>query len=135
MKKSRPRSKYRYKVIKRKTRMSALINGNSLLSIKYLKGKIVYSHPSTLGIFTFLNYEDAINWMDRITISRGNEYTIVRVLPKSRGKNPSYVCSELSTDTLIKFYEDHKKTKFGYAIKRNVPPRNIMCYSSVEVID
>lgn len=125
--------KVRYKVIKRRTRKSALINGNSRFSLTYEKGRDVFAREDTLGVFVFTNRKSAEDWLWNFDIDHEEEELIlVRVIPIGRGKTPNSIASGVRTENLEYFYKDEEE---GYWTLFNTPPDQTLCYPGVHVLD
>jgi hypothetical protein len=118
------RIRYKYKAIKKRSRTSAIINGNSKYSRQYIKGENVYAHGNTMGLMVFKNREDAQEWADG-----GYGLIVVRVLPIGRGKTVVAICSDTSTEGLDQFYSG-KHSYYSFT-----PPDNTMAYPGVFVVD
>jgi len=122
--------KVRYKVVKRRTRNSAVINGNSRYSIKYEKGADVFAREETLGVFVFTNRRAAESWAWYIDRDHeDDEIIILRVLPIGKGKTPQRISPSIDTDVLNLFYNDED---YHYM---NVPHDYTLCYPGVHVLD
>jgi len=124
------RIKYKYKVVKRKSRMSAMINGNSKYARRYLDGEKVYAHGNSLGILLFETLEAADDWASywhRVKEAKV-DFIILKVIPIGRGKRIEWVSSGIDTEDLDYFYSN-KETTF-----RIMAPRRTMAYPGVEVI-
>ena len=127
----------RYKVVKRKTRMSAVINGNSIYAIQYLKGSKVFARPETLGIMTFKSRYDAVNWKDGIEYHEYNNHwdgddvhlKVIAVETIGRGKVPKSISSSVRSDRLKSFYKNPH-----YRINTNPVDRTV-CYPGVRVLE
>ena len=121
--------KYKYKVIKRKTRMSCIINGKSKYARKYIKNENVYAIEGTLGIMVFKLRRDAQSFVGIIRDPYYNPYIIVRVIPIGKGKTVKAIARDMNTYDLDVFYND----LFKLPISR--PPHNTMAYPGVFVVD
>lgn len=123
--------KVRYKVVKRRNRTSALVNGNSRYALRYPKGEDVFALEDTLGVFVFTNREYAESWLFNFDIHHENdELIIVRVIPIGKGKFPRNIAYGVMTETLEEFYEDYSSAAFF-----NTPPDKTICYPGVHVLD
>lgn len=122
--------KIRYKVVKRKTRYSAIINGNSKYALKYEKGAIVEALPGTLGIMLFKNETDAILWCNQLNYElwEDKQYRVVRVIPLCNGKKRHFICHDISTEGLDEYYSDSSGSA-GHA------PDGTFCHMKVKVLD
>ena len=129
------RIKYKYKVVKRKTRMSAMINGNSKYARRYLDGEKVYAHENSLGILLFETLEAADEWAsywNEMGESQGEpqvDLIILKVIPIGRGKRIEWVSSRIDTEALDYFYSNKETTSM---VQQS--PRRTMAYPGVEVI-
>jgi hypothetical protein len=125
--------KHKYKVIKKKSRMSALINGRSKYARKYIKGESTYAREGTLGIMVFTTRGDAAAFIAsiiyHIPFSKLNSYMIVRVLPIGRGQTVKKISYDISTDDLDLFYNILRFAPTSW------PPPDTMAYPGVFVID
>ena len=128
----------RYKVVKTRTRMSAMINGRSRYALQYLKDTIVTALPETLGIMTFKTYRNADEWawaMERNNYDMwaslyGYNLSIIKVEGIGRGKSPGLIASGVSTETIRQFYEDADDYCESFT-----PPYNTICYPQVRVLE
>lgn len=118
--------KYKFKVVKKKSRRSAMINGNSKYSLIYEKGSEVFAMDGTLGVFVFRLRTDAQRWVDSFLTP---DLMIVRVLPIERGKSPYIIAPEVTSYGLNRFYKD-SSAHYSYFISEST-----MCYPGVYVID
>jgi hypothetical protein len=137
--------KYKYKVIKKKSRMSAVVNGNSKYAIRYLKGYNAYAREGTLGIMVFDTRGMAQFFMNNISgvgfdykpfydnnpFYKTNPYTIIRVLPIGRGKTIHEISPEVTTIDLDSFYNNNILS----FIPTTYPPDETMVYPGVFVVD
>ena len=131
--------KVRFKVVKRRTRMSAIINGNSSYARRYVAGQEVYATPGTLGIFVFKNKTAAWDWAD-CWVRRRNGYwwyekdlIVIPVLPIGRGSNIEHASLHVDSDRLADFYRtpDSERSSLVYA---EVPDRT-MAFPGVYVLE
>jgi len=121
----------RFKVVKKRTRMSAVIDGRSGFGIKYLRGTKVFANPKTLGIMTFKTYDYAYDWINS-WYSYSKELMIIQVRPLCRGFIPDQICSSMETRLLYYFYARNKYPLYsGYLV---APPDGTICYKGVEVL-
>ncbi len=127
-----PDRKPRFKVVKRKTRCSAIINGRSKYGLKYLPETYVYAPEGTLGIFTFKTEHQAQEW-----VCVWNEHPapawdykdliVIPVIPLSRGRAVNFCSTQLDSEGLDEFY---KNPKYNYA----ETPDNTFAYPGVYVL-
>ena len=118
--------RYKYKVIKKETRFSAIISGNSKYALRYLKGTRVWALPKTLGVMVF----DTKTRAENFTLYDGeNALIIVRVLPYGMGKRPSRISGGIYTNDMDIFYG--KNTRWF----SSSPPLGTICYKGVYVVD
>ena len=124
--------KYKYKVVKRKSRMSCMINGNSKYARQYLDGEKVYAHGNSLGVMVFETLDSADNfasiWNDYNNLRSAKDLVILKVIPIGRGKRVVWIARGIDTMTLDNFYST-KHTCF-----RSQAPDRTMAYPGVEVI-
>ena len=121
--------KVKYKVVKGKTRTSAIINGNSKYAIRYPKGETVYAGTNTMGILVFKTLKAARFWANQwIHYGRIN-FIILKVIPLGRGKTVKWISTDISTEGLDDFYDDNEFTQMGSS------PGDTMAYPGVHVID
>lgn len=108
-----------FKVVKRKTRYSAIIPGYSPFAIKYKKGKEVHAIPGTMGIMAFENYEEAYNFATRYLYSYlDSNFKIVRIKPTSKITRKKVVCN-LNTG----LSETEKLNEYYYKTPKNLKAR------------
>jgi hypothetical protein len=106
MKNRRPR----YKVVKKRNRYSAVVNGNSKYAIKYLPGSVVEALPYTMGIMVFKYKTCAERWCEKLNISRKIDYhdddylMVIKVLPLDKGEKRIFIHAGVSTKHLDSFY-------------------------------
>ena len=129
------RVRYKYKVIKRLSRRSAIINGNSKYSRQYIRGSNVYAHGNSMGLMIFKNRSDAQEWANDFNCPNlyGDpvyNFIVIRVLPLGRGKTVDSICNDVSTDGLDQFYSEE-----GSPYGHRCPPDNTMAYPGVFVVD
>jgi hypothetical protein len=124
--------KVKYKVVKRRTRVSAMINGNSKYARRYFDGNDVYAHGNTIGILVFetLSAADqwAAAWETPSYTHYGKELIILKVLPIGRGKRVEFLAPEIDTETLDRFYSGNEDLRLGEA------PDRTMAYPGVHVL-
>ena len=131
--------KIRFKVVKRRTRMSAIINGNSSYARRYIAGQEVYAPEGTLGIFVFKNKTDAWQWADCwIRYKNGHwwyekDLIVIPVLPIGRGKEILYASLHVDSDRLADFYRtpDSERPNLMFA---EVPDKT-MAFPGVYVLE
>ena len=129
--------KFKYKVIKRKSRMSAIINGNSKYAREYIKGDCVYAHGESMGIMVFNTLSAAESfadsWNNGSPFDESKDLIIVRVRPIGRGHTVIWISDDISSKGIDKFYkfcsQGDNETPFAEA------PNNTMAYPGVEVLD
>jgi len=125
--------KMKYKVVKRKSRMSAMINGNSKYARQYLDGHSVYAPSNTVGILVFETLSAAEDWA---WIWNHDDYhedkrdlIVLEVYPIGRGKRVLWLANDISTDVLDYFYD-----RVGESCWRAEAPDRTMAYPGVAVI-
>ena len=117
----------RYKVVKKKTRMSCMVNGNSKYALQYLPETIVTAKEGTLGIMTFTSKYRAELFM---TIGfNGYDFECIKVEAIGRGTCPHEIANHTDTDSLEYFYDNPGTTWVGK------PPLDTMCYPAVKVLE
>ena len=103
----------RWKVIKKKSRRSAVINGNSKYSLQYIPGKKVFAPPNTLGIFVFTSEYEARKWVTAIQLHswfydyytiKKKSLKIIKVFPIGRGVSPTRISRTPKSEDLKYFY-------------------------------
>jgi len=123
--------KVKYKVVKRRSRMSAMVNGNSKYSLQYYDDDMVYADGNTLGIFVFetLGAADvwASQWNDGSGLQIGKDLIVLEVVPLGRGKRLNFVAERPESDTLDLFYNQAN-------VITQVAPERTMAYPGVRVI-
>ena len=112
----------RWKVIKKKSRISAVVNGNSKYSLKYIPGTKVFAPPNTLGIFVFTSKWKAHKWTaemqsqiwnyDSHTIEN-NSFQIIKVFPIGRGVLPTIISPTPKSEDLKNFYNSDDRYLCG----------------------
>ena len=123
--------KVKYKVVKRKSRMSAMVNGNSKYARKYLDGHSVYAHDNTLGIMVFETLtaaDEFVNMWNNWRYHDSKDLIILRVFPIGRGKRLAWIAADVDTEAIENFYGDNDR---GMA----EPPDRTIAYPGVHVID
>ena len=105
-----PDRKPRFKVVKRRSRCSAIIHGSSKYGLKYLKGDNVWAPAGTLGIFTFKTDGSAWDWADVWNHSwmsdETKDLTVIEVIPLGRGKHIIHASPDIDTFGLDYFYRE-----------------------------
>ena len=122
--------KMKYKVVKRRSRMSAMINGNSKYARKYLDGEAVYAHGNSLGVFVFETLTAAESWASAWWngYNDGKDLIILQVIPIGRGKRITWIADGVETETLDDFYADYQNSLHITA------PDRTMAYPGVHVL-
>lgn len=125
--------KVKYKVVKRRSRMSAMVNGNSKYAVKYIDGARSYADENTLGIFVFETLSAAEDWAwvwnDRTSAyDQHKDLIIIKVHPIGKGKRVRFVAPDPITETLDIFYRDYENTHMTEC------PNRTMGYPGVHVI-
>lgn len=85
------RPKNLYKVVKRKSRYSAMVHGGSEFAIKYEKGKEVKAKKGTIGIMSFTKHKYALDFIS--AFNDYNQLTVIRIRPTSPVSIKRKVCS------------------------------------------
>jgi hypothetical protein len=119
----------RYKVIKGKSRNSAIINGNNKYALNYPPGADVYALPETIGVMTFRTHRSAAKWI-RKCFPYYIDLIIIKVIPIGRG----YVPRDIPSPYKIKLYYKNPGTYFDAWGLWLHPPRNTICYPAVHVL-
>jgi hypothetical protein len=126
--------KIKYKVVKRRSRKSAMINGNSKYALEYQDGWTVYADAKTLGVLVFETAHAAAEWAWIWNTDNGFRETrdliVLKVIPVGRGKRINWVANGILTETLDEFYRDGG-IESGPCIDT---PHKTMAYPGVEVI-
>ena len=117
--------KYKYKVIKEDTRMSALINSDSKYALRYIKGEDTYAIKETLGVMVFDTIANAEAFADS---RRRNNLIVVKVLPKGRGKKLNRLSPIISDIVLDRYYSK-------YRCHSCLCPQGTIAYPGVHVVD
>lgn len=118
--------KDKYKVVKRRSRMSAMINGNSKYALQYKDGHTVYADENTMGVLVFNTFKAAGDFVNGWSSEK--DLIILRVKPLGRGKSITWVAEDVTTTAMDRFYAD-KYEFVGDA------PDNTMAYPGVYVIE
>jgi hypothetical protein len=125
-----------YKAIKRKTRTSAMLHGNSKYAKKYMPGEVVMANEGTLGIFVFkykTYAEDWVNiWNGYHSYESSKDLIYVPVIPIGRGRKLIWIAGGLDRCDLDRYYSedtDHYGCRMGEA------PDNTMGYPGVYVLE
>ena len=138
--------KYKFKVVKRRSNRSCMINGHSNFSILYEKETAVYADPDTLGIMVFKTKQQAEKWMNTHN-SYGSDLIIKRVIPIGRGKAPKYISADVGPDDIRAYYElssiiesnlisnfnEYKIIGTEVLVVKPIP--GTICYPGVYVVD
>ena len=123
----------RYKVVKKKSRKSAVINGNSHYALQYLEGTTVFALEDTLGIMTFTSkrsaeifaYHFENPWIESERMS------VIMVETIGKGSCPPLISRKVKSEGLDVFYNFPD----GYDYNAQTPPDNTMCYPGVKVLE
>lgn len=115
--------KYKYKVVKKTTHRSIIINARSKYCLTYNKDTIVKAPEGTLGIMVFKTKKYA----ELFAECHDNNSIIKKVVPIGRGRSPETISRKVGTRELNEFY------KTGSMIQ--VPPSGTICYPEVIVVD
>jgi hypothetical protein len=122
-----------YKVVKKKSRMSAVVNGNSKYALRYPKGEEVWALDGTLGIMTFKSLykaEQFRGWWGSGIWNNERKLMIIRVKPLARGRSVIWVAKEPTSDCMDEYYKDDiDQFRIGEA------PDDTMAYPGVLVLD
>jgi hypothetical protein len=129
----------RYKVVKRKTRGSAIINGRSHFARKYLPGTTVFAEEGTLGIMVFKTRYSAVVFADHFNNNAWYNYhppklIIIKVETIGRGKVIHWVSSKTKTDELESYYKDMKDIHPN-SLLSNLAPDDTIAYPGVRVLE
>lgn len=131
-------TKVRYKVVKKKTRYSAVVNGNSKYARRYLPGTIVEAEPGTMGIFVFKHkwyaeaWNDLLNYGDIISDPYTSvQYEVIRVLPLVKGRKRGFVHAGVATDQLDNYYLGNAECHYSLAHA----PDDTYTHRAVKVLD
>lgn len=122
----------RYKVVKKKSRISAVVNGNSIYALKYIKDTEVFAKPETLGVMTFTTRTAAEDfaWSFEGIWSDTVKMIVIRVQSIGKGSAPHYISREVRSYGLECFYSGEE-----YFWSESSPPDNTMCYPGVKVLE
>lgn len=120
----------RYKVVKKKSRCSAVVNGKSSYGLKYLPRTTVFAKEGTLGIMTFETLHQAANFAQHLNFSHANSYIIIAVVGIGRGNYPMQICQSAITTDLNSFYFPD-----SFWSRQTNPPDGTLCYKSVKVLE
>ena len=126
----------RYKVVKSRTRNSAIINGNSHYARKYLPGTIVVAEEGTLGIMTFESKISAEKWADNFNFRNWRNghnirMKVIQVEGIGRGHSPVWLANGLKTEDLDLFYNPEVEVW----TTNNIAPDDTICYKSIRVLE
>lgn len=123
----------KYKVVKRKSRMSAMINGNSKYARRYLDGDSVHAHGGTVGILVFETLTAAECWAgvwNEPTYSNvAKDLIVLKVIPIGRGKRINFLAEGIDTEALDHFYHGN------HSFLQSQCPERTMAYPGVHVLD
>lgn len=126
--------KIRYKVVKVRTRYSAIVNGNSKYALRYTRGSVVKAPEGTMGIFVFKSQRDAYKWcvmLNSVDPWRDAwRFIVIKVLPLSRGKKVNFVHGGVSTESLDNFYIERDGSEMHFASA----PDGTYAHQSVRVL-
>ena len=122
----------RYKVVKTKTRCSAMINGNSHFARKYQNGTIVTAEEGTIGILTFKTKRSAEIWASYFNgpnfFYEIPRLTVIKVETIGKGKTINFVSIGITTEELEDYYNELTDTD-------NIAPDNTIAYPAVLVLE
>lgn len=128
----------RWKVVKRKTRNSAVINGNSKYALKYLPGEVVTALSDTVGVMTFTTRRAAEEWAQSIeyhNYSMNTDYEenliVIEVEGIGQGFLPMYISRGAASNDLKKFYGPDYASDASHMS----PLDKTMCYRQVRVLE
>jgi len=125
----------RYKVVKRNSRTSAVINGNSPYVLRYIPGTTITARKETLGIMVFATKFRAQEFAGNLNLSYWRDrFSVIKVEAIGRGKYPSEICKSWNTAQLRSFYSDDLIDSDLF-FNSTHPPEGTMCYSSVMVLE
>jgi len=130
--------KYKYKVVKEKSRVSAMIDSKSPFALKYMPSENVYAEEGTLGIFVFKTRAAAEEWAEawrndeHIFDTHRLNLIVLRVLPIGRGCSPKTIASEVTSKDLKYFYSDNDTDSY-YLTTQSMP--GVMTYPAVFVVE
>jgi hypothetical protein len=130
----------RYKVVKKRTRVSAIINGRSRYALKYLAMTKVFARPETLGIMVFKTRCEAEEWAYQIEYQYYNtlyadELIVLKVDTIGKGKTPKDISMAYSTPELCRFYEYQENDSQYFDVTFTSPPLDTICYPGVLVLE
>jgi hypothetical protein len=117
--------KYKYKVVRKHTRLSAAVRSDCKYFRKYLSKTNVYAMDGTLGIFVFDRKYDAETWEHYMGLK--DMLMVVKVIPIGRGFRPKIASMFLSELALKDFYKGKGKII--------TPPKGTICYPGVFVVN
>ena len=126
--------KTRYKVVKKRNRYSAIVNGNCKYALKYLPGTIVESVEGTMGIFVFKHKTYAENWCSDLN-SRywtDDKYMVIEVEPLVKGSLTVMACGGVTADKLDRYYNTSPDS-FNYPNISEIPD-DTYCHKAVRVL-
>ncbi len=102
----------RYKVIKRKSRCSAVVNGNSRYALKYIPGITVLALEGTLGVMVFKTITPAKKFAANLNsysyewTDKPPRYIVVRVATYGKGKFIYEIAYDYTTQGISNYYND-----------------------------
>lgn len=109
------RPKNLYKVVKRKSRYSAMVYGSSKFAIKYEKGKEVKAKKGTIGIMAFTKRKYAL---DFISTFNNLGLMVIKIRSTSPVMVKRRICSithnQNAGEALEKYYNETTKTNRGW---------------------
>lgn len=115
----------RYKVVKKRTRYSCSLNGNSSYALQYEKKTEVHARPETIGVMCFKTYIDAEDFVQGHWWWREN-CKIIAVIPMGKGHYEETV----GPPRRLKEYYIGALTCYELT-----PPDGTICYPAVYVVD
>lgn len=125
--------KPKYKVVKRRSRMSAMVNGNSKYARQYLADTTVHAHGETVGIMVFHTFHQAKSWIEPWNMSSDKDLAIIKVMPIGRGKRVSWLSGGVATEDIEQFYTE--ASQMGHNSPWILPPAGTMAYPGVYVME
>ena len=125
----------RYKVVKKKTRASAVINGKSHYARKYLPHTTVFAEEGTIGILTFKTKYSAQMFADQFNYKSWydcyhDNLIVLKVETIGRGKAINWVSAQIKTHDLEVYY----KKECLYQVTSHAP-HNTIAYPGVKVLE
>ena len=127
--------KYKYKVVKLKSRTSAMLSWNNPYALRYEPLQNVVAKEGTLGIFVFNTKAEAEQWVEAWGIesdgfSERIKLKIIKVLPIGRGKTIENIADDASAKGLSQYYENSENP--GWLVESI---SNTMVYPGVYVTE